>query len=173
MLSMHHLTCYVLIRIPIVHMRRLRLRKVKGLGVADQSLQASRSVHLPPHDRRNPLFTLLTLAVYCLMAIFSKALSKPKKDRMSSEADCSKHVQSSFSGWTWKARQGRQQSQCGGWHALSGGSLGDLDPGRAHSGQHVTAVPGGSVQRTTQGLNLREDGLFRKDQESESKVPVP
>ena len=27
----------------------------------------------------------------------------------------------------------------------------------------VTAVPGGSVQRTMRGLNLREDGLLRRD----------
>lgn len=95
-----------LIRIPILWMRRLRLRKVKGLGVADRDPQALRSVHLPLRDLWNPSLTLLTLAVYCFMAIFSKALSKPKKDRMSSEADCSKHVQSSFSGWTWKPGRG-------------------------------------------------------------------
>ena len=50
-----------------------------------------------------------------------------------------------------------------------GGTLGDLDPARAGSGQHVTAwpgvpaVPGGSVQRTMRDLNLREDGLLRRD----------
>ena len=57
-----------------------------------------------------------------------------------------------------------------------GGTLGDLDPARAGSGQHVTAwpgyqqylarvtaVPGGSVQRTMGDLNLREDGLLRRD----------
>ena len=123
MLSMHHLTRYDLISIPILQMRRLRLRKVNGLGIADQSLQAPRSVHLPPHDRRSLPLTLLTLAVYCLMAIFSKALSKPKKDRISSEADCSKHVQSSFSGWTWKARQGQQHSLSVGDDMPSRGAL--------------------------------------------------
>lgn len=61
---------------------------------------ALRLVRLPLRDRQSRPLTLLTLAVYCFMAIFSKALSNPKKEWMSSEADCSKHVQSSFSGWT-------------------------------------------------------------------------
>jgi len=42
--------------------------------------------------------TRLMLDVYCFMAIFSTVLSKPKKDLMSRDADCSKHVHSSFSG---------------------------------------------------------------------------
>ena len=42
--------------------------------------------------------TFLMLVAYCFMAIFSTVLSKPKKDLMSRLADCSKHVQSSFSG---------------------------------------------------------------------------
>lgn len=46
--------------------------------------------------------TFLMLLAYCFIAIFSTVLSKPKKDLMSRLADCSKHVQSSFSGWTWK-----------------------------------------------------------------------
>lgn len=40
------------------------------------------------------------LAAYCFIAIFSAELSKPKKDLISRLAVCSKHVQSSFSGWT-------------------------------------------------------------------------
>lgn len=47
--------------------------------------------------------TFLMLAAYCFMAIFSAVLSNPKNDLMSILADCSKQVQSSFSGWTWKA----------------------------------------------------------------------
>lgn len=44
--------------------------------------------------------TFLMLLVYCFIAIFSTVLSKPKKDLISKLADCSKQVQSSFSGWT-------------------------------------------------------------------------
>lgn len=44
--------------------------------------------------------TFLILLAYCFMAIFSTVLSKPKKDLMSRLAVCSKHVHSSFSGWT-------------------------------------------------------------------------
>lgn len=44
--------------------------------------------------------TFLILLAYCFIAIFSTVLSKPKKDLMSRLAVCSKHVQSSFSGWT-------------------------------------------------------------------------
>lgn len=44
------------------------------------------------------MVTFLMLLAYCFMAIFSTVLSKPKKDLMSKLADCSKHVQSSFSG---------------------------------------------------------------------------
>lgn len=43
------------------------------------------------------------LAAYCFMAIFSAVLSNPKNDLMSILADCSKQVQSSFSGWTCKS----------------------------------------------------------------------
>ena len=45
--------------------------------------------------------TFLILLAYCFIAIFSTVLSKPKNDLMSRLAVCSKHVQSSFSGWTW------------------------------------------------------------------------
>ena len=62
-------------------------------------------VHLPATAGSVSL-TLLTLAVYCFMAIFSNVLSKPKKERTSREADCSKQVQSSFSGWTCKMGRG-------------------------------------------------------------------
>lgn len=47
-------------------------------------------------------FPLAMLSPYCFIASFSMLLSKPKKNLMSTLAFCSKHVQSEFSGWTWK-----------------------------------------------------------------------
>lgn len=52
--------------------------------------------------------TFLILLVYCFMAIFSTVLSKPKKDFISRLADCSKQVQSSLSGCTWRV-EGKQK----------------------------------------------------------------
>ena len=49
--------------------------------------------------------TFLMLLAYCFIAIFSEEFSKPKNDLMSRLAVCSKHVHSSFSGWTWSHRQ--------------------------------------------------------------------
>lgn len=54
----------------------------------------------PKHTNIQRTHTFLILLAYCFMAIFSTVLSKPKKDLMSRLAVCSKHVQSSFSGWT-------------------------------------------------------------------------
>ena len=48
-----------------------------------------------------PPQTFLILAVYCLIAIFSTVLSKPKNDLISRLASCSKHVQCGLSGWTY------------------------------------------------------------------------
>lgn len=48
-------------------------------------------------------FPLAMLSPYCFIASFSMLLSKPKKNLMSTLAFCSKHVQSEFSGWTWKS----------------------------------------------------------------------
>lgn len=48
-------------------------------------------------------FPLAMLSPYCFIASFSMLLSKPKKNFMSTLAFCSKHVQSEFSGWTWKS----------------------------------------------------------------------
>lgn len=45
------------------------------------------------------------LLAYCFIAIFSAVVSKPKKDFISRLAVCSKHVQSSFSGWTYERGQ--------------------------------------------------------------------
>lgn len=50
--------------------------------------------------QREAGLTRLMFEVYCFMAIFSTVLSKPKNDLMSRDADCSKQVHSSFSGWT-------------------------------------------------------------------------
>lgn len=49
-------------------------------------------------------FTFLIFAAYCFMAIFSTMFSKLKKDFISRLALCSKHVQSEFSGCTWKKK---------------------------------------------------------------------
>ena len=48
-----------------------------------------------------PLQTFLILTVYCLIAIFSTVLSKPKNDFISRLASCSKHVQCGLSGCTY------------------------------------------------------------------------
>lgn len=120
-----------------------------------------RPVHLlPPCDWQSPSLTFLTLAVYCFMAIFSKALSKPKKDRMSSEADCSKQVQSSFSGWTWKP--GRDDNTVSGWRMPCPPSGFSRWPGHSQSMQwtahpswqhpRVPAIPTGPTQSTIQGI---------------------
>lgn len=59
--------------------------------------------------------TFLILLAYCFMAIFSTVLSKPKNDLMSRLADCSKHVQSSFSGWACAHTHTKEKIQVLPW----------------------------------------------------------
>lgn len=70
-------------------------------GALTNPFPASRRDSRPPASLKSQdRLTFLMLLVYCFIAIFSTVLSKPKKDLISKLADCSKQVQSSFSGWT-------------------------------------------------------------------------
>ena len=62
------------------------------------SLEHLRGSCLPFSIKSQAGLTFFMLLVYCFIAIFSTVLSKPKKDLISKLADCSKQVQSSFSG---------------------------------------------------------------------------
>lgn len=65
---------------------------------ANKRRQMKRANMIKLQTANSNMQTFLMLLAYCFIAIFSAVLSKPKKDLISRLADCSKQVQSSFSG---------------------------------------------------------------------------
>jgi len=85
----------------ITHNTRTLWNKIMSVQFGKQLNIGIGIGHLILHNRQLEL-TFLMLAVYCLIAIFSTVLSKPKNDFISKLASCSKHVQWGLSGWTYK-----------------------------------------------------------------------